>query len=571
MAVSAGRKARGEILLAQGFVTKEQLEQGLKEQKRRGGALGKILVALGFIQDKQLLRALGAQAGMPIVHLKSVEIPGEVINMVSASIAQVYKIVPTEFNNGSLTVAMADPLNVNALDDLRFMLNIEVRGAVSNEDDVDEALRKYYGTSTESVQSLISEFEDSTLIEGDLEDGDLSEQSLEEIANAVPVVKFLNLILLQAIKDQASDIHFEPFESEFRIRYRIDGVLYEMTPPPKQLALALTSRVKVMAEMDIAERRLPQDSRIKLSLSGRPVELRVATLPTMFGESTVMRILDRTVMDLDLERVGMTETELEMFRTLLKLPHGIILVTGPTGSGKTTTLYSGLNEANNVGIKIITCEDPVEYDIDGIIQVEINPDVGLSFASSLRSILRQDPDMILVGEIRDLETASIAIEASLTGHVVFSTLHTNDSPSTITRMVDMGVEPYLLTATVESIISQRLVRRICTDCKEEYEPSEQELMELNLTQDQVMSRTFYYGKGCPKCNSTGYKGRTAIYEIMMMGDEVRDYILQDASTQTIREVARANGMNSLRDAGLIKIYDGITTIEEVVKATQLND
>ncbi|HIG04602.1 MAG TPA: type II/IV secretion system protein, partial [Planctomycetes bacterium] len=372
---------------------------------------------------------------------------------------------------------------------------------------------------------------------------------------------------LSAIKDRASDIHLEPFEKEFKIRYRVDGVLYEMMPPPIQLARAVISRVKVMANLDIAETRLPQDGRIELNISGRPVDLRVSTLPTMYGESVVMRVLDRGQVSLDLENIGLRQKDLDLLRKLIIKPNGIILVTGPTGSGKTTTLYSCLNEANDPTTKIITTEDPVEYNIDGIVQIPINEEIGVTYAACLRAILRQDPDKILVGEIRDLETAQIAVEASLTGHIVFSTLHTNDAPSSMIRLVDLGIEAFLLTATVEAVVAQRLVRRVCLECKVEYEPTDEMLMELELTQSDVQGRTFFYGKGCRECNNSGYKGRVALFEIMQMTDRLRDVIMTGASTQEVQKLAREEGMKTLRDAGLIHIYDGVTTIEEVVKET----
>jgi len=387
------------------------------------------------------------------------------------------------------------------------------------------------------------------------------------MADAAPVRKLLNLVLLQAIKDKASDIHFEPFEDEFKIRYRMDGVLYEMVPPPKHLALAICSRIKVMANMDIAERRLPQDGRIELNVGGNPVDLRISTLPTMFGESVVMRVLDRSVVQLDLNKLGMDEYSMNLFRTSIRQPQGIILVTGPTGCGKTTTLYAALREVNDVGVKIITVEQPVEYAIEGIHQVPVNDEIGVTFANTLRHILRQDPDKILVGEIRDLETAEMSVQASLTGHIVFSTLHTTDAPTAVTRLVDLGLPPFLITATLENVMSQRLVRTICEHCKERYEPTREELMELGLTPEEVEGKAFYYGRGCSYCNNIGYKGRTGIFEIMRLDEELGDMVLRQASTGEIRRAAIRKGMRTLRDSGLIAIYDGRTTIEEVVRAT----
>ena len=482
--------------------------------------------------------------------------------------AETYQVVPVEFDGKVLTLALADPQNISALDDMKFMLNVEVKGALSDPESVERAMKKYYSDRTESMESLLGSMD-----QGDIEVLDDSRHDmmdmdqLEQDVNAAPVVKLLNMVLLSAIKDRASDIHLEPFEKEFKIRYRVDGVLYEMMPPPIQLARAVISRVKVMANLDIAETRLPQDGRIELNISGRPVDLRVSTLPTMYGESVVMRVLDRGQVSLDLENIGLRQKDLDLLRKLIIKPNGIILVTGPTGSGKTTTLYSCLNEANDPTTKIITTEDPVEYNIDGIVQIPINEEIGVTYAACLRAILRQDPDKILVGEIRDLETAQIAVEASLTGHIVFSTLHTNDAPSSMIRLVDLGIEAFLLTATVEAVVAQRLVRRVCLECKVEYEPTDEMLMELELTQSDVQGRTFFYGKGCRECNNSGYKGRVALFEIMQMTDRLRDVIMTGASTQEVQKLAREEGMKTLRDAGLIHIYDGVTTIEEVVKET----
>jgi len=381
------------------------------------------------------------------------------------------------------------------------------------------------------------------------------------------VKKLLNLVLLQAIRDKASDIHFEPFEDEYKMRYRIDGVLYEMVPPPKHIAVALSSRIKVMANLDIAERRLPQDGRIPLTVGGNPVDLRVSVLPTMFGESVVLRVLDRSQLDLRFDMLGLSEQDIKKVEQLIHKPNGILIATGPTGCGKTTTLYSALKELNTVETKIITTENPVEYDVDGLIQVQMHPEIGLTFARCLRSILRQDPDIVMVGEIRDLETGQISIQASLTGHLVLTTLHTNDAPSTIARLLDLGLEPFLVTATLEGIIAERLVRRICRNCKTEYEPTEDMLMELGLTPDEVGDKKFYYGRGCEQCNNTGYRGRIGMFEIMTFNDELRDLIMKRSSTNVLRAAARKNGMRQLRENGLDIIYDGITTIEEVARET----
>jgi len=393
--------------------------------------------------------------------------------------------------------------------------------------------------------------------------------SVEALADSAPVRKLLNMVLLMAIKDHASDVHFEPFEDEFRIRIKADGVLYEMVPPPRHLAFAITTRIKVMSNLDIAERRLPQDGRIELSVGGHPVDLRVSVLPTMFGESVVMRVLDRSVVSLDLARVGLDDETLARFRKCIAIPNGVILVTGPTGSGKTTTLYSALAELNKIEDKIITTEDPVEYDIDGLVQIPIDADIGVSFAACLRAILRHDPDRILVGEIRDLETAEIAVQASLTGHTVFSTLHTNDAPSTITRMKDMGVPTFLITATVEAILGQRLVRRICTQCREPLEPSAEQLVELGMKREDLQGRTFFRGKGCDACNNTGYKGRLGLFELLVMNDTIRDMIMTNATTDELRETARSFGMVTLRETGIKNIFGGVTTADEVIRETVL--
>ncbi|MBN2314609.1 MAG: type II/IV secretion system protein, partial [Sedimentisphaerales bacterium] len=393
----------------------------------------------------------------------------------------------------------------------------------------------------------------------------------KELSESNPVKKLLNLVLLQAIRDKASDIHFEPFEDEYKMRYRIDGVLYEMVPPPKYIAAALSSRIKVMADLDIAERRLPQDGRISLTVQGNPIDLRVSVLPTMFGESVVLRVLDRSQASFNMAELGLSLEDQEIVRMLIHKPNGIIIVTGPTGCGKTTTLYSALNELNDIGTKIITTEDPVEYDVEGLHQVQMKPDIGLTFARCLRSILRQDPDIILVGEIRDLETAEIAAQASLTGHVVFTTLHTNDAPSSIARLLDMGIEPFLITATLEGIVAQRLIRRICLNCKTQFEPSEAQLMELQLLPADVKGKKFFYGRGCSRCNGTGYKGRIGLFEIMVFNDELRDLVMNQASTSVLRAAAQKNGMTILRENGLKAIYNGITTIDEVAKETMMQD
>jgi type IV pilus assembly protein PilB len=570
------KKLLGQILKEMRALHEGQVQEALQVQKREGGQIGQILVKLGHITQAQLMLALGRQAGMEVVDLSSFEPQPEAVAKLDEAIARPFQFVPVSFDGTTLVVAMADPMNKTALDDVRFTANCEVKGVVADAAQIEAALAKAYGKEEQVMASILKEIEEAALLpaskrpaakRGGREVTDL--EDAEAMANSAPVRKLLNYILYQAIRDRAADIHLEPFENEFKIRYRVDGVLYELEAPPLHLAPALTSRVKVMAGLDISETRIPQDGRIDLAIGGRPVDLRVSTLPTMFGESCVMRVLDRSVVSLDLTQIGLREDDLDKFKRLIDLPHGIILVTGPTGSGKTTTLYSALNYTNDVALKIITTEDPVEYDLEGIVQVQVNEEIGVTYAACLRSILRQDPDIILVGEIRDRETAQIAIEASLTGHVVFSTLHTNDAPLAITRLVDIGVEPYLIAATLEGVVGQRLVRRICTECKTFFEPSRDILRELELSPADTGGRPFAYGKGCPRCNGTGYRGRVAIFEIMTMTDSIRNLIMDRAPTSQVRTVAREEGMRTMRESGLLAIFDGITTVEEVLRETMI--
>jgi type IV pilus assembly protein PilB len=494
-------------------------------------------------------------------------------SLISEPMAQMYRVIPLALDGNRLTIASAEPQKIQIADELRTFLGYDIHVCVATEPEIQKAIEKLFSSETESVESLVDDLEhDDDLAAAAAaagRDGPTDLTSIEALAESAPVRKLLNMVLLLAIRDGASDIHFEPFEHEFRIRLKADGVLQEMVPPPKHLAFAITTRIKVMANLDIAERRLPQDGRIELNVGGHPVDLRVSVLPTLFGESVVMRVLDRGVVSLDLDKLGMEEAIKRKFRDVMKRPNGIILVTGPTGSGKTTTLYSALSELNEVEDKLITTEDPIEYDIDGIVQVPIDNELGNTFAAILRAILRQDPDRILVGEIRDVETAEIAVQASLTGHMVFSTLHTNDAPSTITRLRDMGVPPFLITATVEAIMAQRLVRRICANCREEVIPGPDVLADLELTADQVMGKKFYRGKGCEKCNRTGYKGRLGLYEFMVMNDDLRDMIMRNASTEDLRDKARSQGMITLRDSGMQGIFEGQTTAEEVIRETIL--
>ena len=565
----------GRVLMKMGKLRRSQVDEALEIQKERRGPLGQILVELGYITEEDLAIALGAQSGMEPVDLGKVDVPEEIIKLLTVQMANTYRAVPFEFDADSkvLSLAMDNPDNFMATDDLTTLLGFRIKPYLCPAPDLQKALGRYYPEGEqESITGLIDELsddEDLSKFKGRGESIDLAD--LRELADLNPVKKLLNLVLLQAIKEKASDIHFEPFEEEFKMRYRIDGVLYEMVPPPRYIAMALTSRIKVMANLDIAERRLPQDGRIELALKGMPIDLRVAVLPTMFGESVVLRVLDRSNVSLSLDKVGMRADDLNVFRQLITKPNGIVVNTGPTGCGKTTTLYAALSELNTEDTKILTAEDPVEYDIDGLVQIQVKPDVGLTFARALRSFLRQDPDVILVGEVRDLETAQISVQASLTGHLVFSTLHTNDAPSAIARLVDLGLEPFLITATLEAVVAQRLVRRICKNCKTEYRPTEQQLLELELKPEDLGDRVFYYGKGCDYCKNTGYMGRLGLYEIMVMNDALREMVIQRKSTSELRREAVKNGMRVLRDSGMMAIYEGITTLDEVVKETLVEE
>ncbi len=570
------QKLIGQILKDMRVLHEGQVQEAIQVQKKEGGQIGQIFVRLGFISEAQLMLALGKQSGMEVIDLKEFSVDPEAIKKVDEAIARPFQFFAVSFDGKTLTVAMADPMNRNALDDIRFTANCTVEGVMADAEQVSKAIDKAYGSegSENVLAGIVAEIEQDGLTgkqggkrvrKAGSDIMDLEDQ--EEMANSAPVRKLLNYILYQAIRDRASDIHLEPFEDEFKIRYRVDGVLYELEAPPLHLATALISRVKVMSGLDISEQRIPQDGRIDLAIGGRPVDLRVSTLPTMFGESCVMRVLDRSVVSLDLHQIGLNDEEVDQIRALINLPHGIILVTGPTGSGKTTTLYSALNDTNDVGLKIITTEDPVEYDLEGIIQVQVNEDIGVTYSKCLRSILRQDPDMILVGEIRDKETSQISVEASLTGHVVFSTLHTNDAPLAIVRLIDIGVEPFLIAATLEAVIAQRLVRRICANCKTMYEPSVEILRELSLSAEQVADKQFAYGEGCANCNGTGYRGRLGVFEIMIVSDTIRNLIMDRAPNSEIRSTARQEGMRTLRESALRAIFDGITSVEEVLRET----
>jgi len=564
----------GQVMVDLGYIAEDQLE--LLQQEQRGrpeDSIGKIAEEMGFATDEQVATAVAEQLGLKTVVASELELDPEVLALISEPMAQMYRIVPIAFADNRLTIAMCDPENLQVQDELRSLLGYDIEVVVCTEHDIAGCLSRYYDSESESVEKIVADMEDDEALKKAAQEieqgGPIDLTSVEALADSAPVRKLLNMVLLLAIKDHASDLHFEPFEDEFRIRIKADGVLFEMVPPPRHLAFAITTRIKVMASLDIAERRLPQDGRIELNVGGHPVDLRVSVLPTMFGESVVMRVLDRSVVSLELANVGMDDLLMAGFREVIHKPNGIILVTGPTGSGKTTTLYSALSELNTIEDKIITTEDPVEYDIDGLIQVPIDTSIGVTFASCLRAILRQDPDKILVGEIRDTETAEIAVQASLTGHMVFSTLHTNDAPSTVTRLRDMGIPTFLITATIEAILAQRLVRRICTECREPTMPSNEMLVDLELTREEVREKKFYRGGGCENCNNTGYKGRTGLFELMIINDDLRDLVMRNASTDELRKSARGYGMVTLRDAGMARIFAGMTTAEEVIRETIL--
>ncbi len=574
--VDTNSRQLGQKLVDLGHLDDTQLESIYEEMRTSDLKLGEIAANRGLVKEDQLLQATAEVFGMRVSTLEDVKPTAEAIKIVPQNMAELYKMVPLSFEQDTLTVAMSDPNNLQAVDDIKNFLSIRtVQAVLAPPAAVEMVMKKAYGGpgTEESLGSLIQQLEkDESIGKGvGKRETSIDLDDLQEMANSAPVRKLINMVMLMAIRDRASDIHFEPFEDEYKMRYKCDGVLLEMVPPPRHLAAAIASRIKVMSNLDIAERRLPQDGRIELTIGGNRVDMRVSVLPTMFGESVVIRVLDKGNVGLDLDKIGMPADILAGFRSVLKKPNGIVLVTGPTGSGKTTTLYSALTELNDIDSKLITTEDPVEYEIDGIIQCPINHEIDLTFASALRSILRQDPDIVLIGEIRDLETAQIAIQASLTGHLVFSTLHTNDAPSSITRLRDMGVEPFLITACLEAIQAQRLVRKVCQVCRTWYEPTRDQLMEVNLPPEQAKGKKFAFGEGCDKCNNLGFKGRTGLYELMLINDDLRDMIGRGASTDQLREYNRSRGVVGLREDGLRKLFDGMTTLEEVVRETVTDD
>ncbi len=557
-------KPIGNILKERGLISAQDLREGLEQQKTSGLPLGQIFVNLGVITKEQLLKVLGIQAEMETVDLKDLAIAQEVIEKVPGAIARLYNIMPLGFESNTLTVATDDPFNFSIFDDLRFMFNCNIKGKVASSESIAQAIKKYYKVEAESVDELFFEISQNI---PELMDATEPVENIEETAARLPIIKLINMILIQAINRNASDIHFEPFQDDFKIRYRLDGVLYDVISPPKALHLAISSRIKVMANLNIAETRLPQDGRTLVRIAGRMVDLRVSTLPTIFGESVVIRILDKATVQLSLDEIGFDPDTKDKIRKLIKKPYGIILSTGPTGCGKTTTQYSALSEINSIEKKIITVEDPVEFDLPGLIQVSVRPKINLTFPVVLRHILRQDPDIIMVGEIRDTETVQMAIHASLTGHLVFSTLHTNDAPSVITRLIDMGVEPFLIASAIEAILAQRLVRCICPKCKYEYIPTDECLREAGISKEESKGKKFFRGSGCEHCNNSGYKGRSGIFELLILDEDIRSLILDKVPIARLREQAVKNGMRTLREDGLRKVFSGQTTLEELVEIT----
>ncbi len=571
----------GELLVREGLITQPQLNETLDYQRSNGGRLGNCLIKLGFVTDDEITAILSRQYGVPSINLSFFDVDPSVIRLIPIETAQKYQILPLSRLGNTLTLAMIDPTNVFAMDDIKFMTGFNIEPVVASETALRESIDKYYG-STHSIE-LKKVMEDIAIIDQKLETDETSLEvaqeeetidleGLEQAAEEAPIIKLVNLVLSSALKRGASDIHIEPYEKEFRVRYRIDGVLYNIMNPPLKLKDAIVSRIKIMSKLDISEKRLPQDGRIKIRMKNeggkiKELDFRVSVLPTLFGEKVVLRLLDKDNLMLDMTRLGMEVESLKKFMFAISKPYGMVLVTGPTGSGKTNTLYSSIAQLNKVDTNIMTAEDPVEFNLPGINQVQMKEQIGLNFATALRSFLRQDPNIILVGEIRDFETAEIGIKAALTGHLVLSTLHTNDAPSTISRLMNMGIEPFLVATSVHLICAQRLVRRVCKECKEEISTPPQTLVEAGFSAQEVKNIKVFKGKGCPTCNGTGYKGRIGLYEVMEIDDDVRELILVGASPIELRKKAIEKGMITLRQSGLIKIRDGITTMDEVLRET----
>ncbi len=563
----------GELLLRENMISLAQLQRAEDDRRNSGERLAYTLARLGFVDETELTQFLSKTYGVPSINLEDFDITPEVIGLVPREVSSRHLCLPINRAGGTLIVAMADPSNLTAIDDLKFLTGYQIEVVVASEVQIRDSIKRYYNIADEedhgSIAQLLDEIDlDAISHEDEGGGGSIDLSQLGEASEAGPIVKLCNMILVDAIKRDASDIHVEPYEKEFRVRYRIDGVLYEVMKPPIQLKAAISSRLKIMARLDIAERRLPQDGRIKLKLGeGKEMDYRVSVLPTLFGEKIVMRLLDKSNLQLDMTKLGFEEAPLADFKTAIHLPYGMCLVTGPTGSGKTTTLYSALAELNQPSENISTAEDPVEFNLPGINQSQMQDSIGFNFAAALRSFLRQDPDIIMVGEIRDFETAEIAVKAALTGHMVLSTLHTNDAPSTISRLLNMGVEPFLVTASVNLVLAQRLARRVCKKCKEPIDVDPLELRELQVPEELIADATLYKGRGCSTCNETGFKGRVAIYEIMVLTDQLKEYILQGYSSAELKAEAIKAGMKTLRQAGITKLLEGSTTISEVIRCS----
>jgi type IV pilus assembly protein PilB len=561
-------KQLAEFFVEQRVLEPSQAEDVLSEVELNGKTVAQAMIDGGFIDEHGFYQTIANGLGTDLIALNERDIRPEILRLIPSGLARLHGALPVEMSETTLRVALVDPFDLTAAEDLRFALGKDIQVIVSPTDQIEDLIKQHYGSDTTSMEDVLKQLgQAGELLSASGEREGNGEASVEAEANATPIIRFVDLILYQAIQDRASDIHFEPFENEFKIRYRVDGALYEMSPPPRHLALPVISRVKVMANMNIAERRLPQDGRIQKQIAGRNVDLRVSTLPTQFGESLVLRVLDRSIVNLELEALGMPDYIYNFLLEMIEHPNGIFIATGPTGSGKTTTLYSCLRKVNTIDSKLLTAEEPVEYDLEGIVQVPVNEAIGLTFARVLRSFLRQDPDRIMVGETRDLETAQIAIQASLTGHLVFTTLHTNDAPGAITRLIDMGVEPFLISSTLEAVLGQRLLRSICRQCRTTYKPSDSLLAELGISRQDLGEKQFFCGKGCDACNNTGYKGRKGIYELLRVTDPIRELINERAPTVTLKQKAVELGMVTLRQDGLRSIFAGDTTVEEVLRYT----
>ncbi|MCM8778938.1 MAG: type II secretion system ATPase GspE [Candidatus Omnitrophica bacterium] len=557
----------GEMLIEAGVITPEQLEAGLKEHKKTKEFLGVTLVKMGFVSEEELLPVLSKQLGIPFVRIKEMVIEPEIIKRVPAKFASHYKLMPLRMENGTLVIAVTDPLDIHTIDDIKLLLGYDVKPVLAGEKDITEAIKKYYGIGAGTVEKML---EKTAVEEAEGKVTEVVTEEVEELAEDASVIKFVNQLLSQAVEERATDVHIEPYEDELKVRFRIDGVLNDISVPPaiRHFASAIVSRIKIMANLNIAERRLPQDGRIIIKIKGKDYDLRISIIPCVFGESVVIRILSPGML-YSLEELGLLERDLKILEEMIAKPHGIIFNTGPTGSGKTTTLYACLSKINKPGIKIITIEDPVEYQLKGIVQLQVHPKIGFTFATGLRSILRHDPDVIMVGEVRDLETAETAIRVALTGHLVFSTLHTNDAAGGVTRLIDMGIEPFLVASSVECIIAQRLVRLICPDCKKAVKPSKDVLEELEVMENVDVDKiTIFEGKGCEHCKFTGYRGRTGIYEFLVINNEIRKMIVERLPSDQIKKKAMEMGMRTLRQDGWEKVLKGLTTPAEVMRVTQ---